>query len=96
MFITADSNWNRIHNSENLNYLKPLLGGMFADYLRECTHWGWVDIDTVVGDMSKLIDDLRQYHVVTYMDGVCRSSELIWRRESRSFRSRHVFFWPDS
>jgi hypothetical protein len=45
---------------------------MFADYLHEYTHWGWVDLDTVTGDMSKMIEDLKNYHIVTYTDGVFR------------------------
>jgi hypothetical protein len=51
--------------------IKAPLGGMFADYLHEYTHWGWVDLDTVMGDMSKMIDDLKQYHIAIYTEGVC-------------------------
>ena len=50
--------------------LKPLFGGMFADMLVNHTHWGWIDIDIIFGDMSPLVTALRQYHVVSYPDGV--------------------------
>jgi hypothetical protein len=59
-----------VNHFGDLNRLKPLFGGMFADYLQDYSHWGWIDLDTVVGDMSKMIDDLKSHHVVTYMDGV--------------------------
>jgi hypothetical protein len=59
---------------DSLNGLKPRYGAMFADYLHEYTHWGWVDIDTVVGDMGKMIEDLKNYHIVTYTDEVCFST----------------------
>jgi hypothetical protein len=45
---------------------------MFADYLQDSTHWGWVDFDGVLGDLSKMIEDLELgYDIVSYMDGVC-------------------------
>jgi hypothetical protein len=50
--------------------LKPILGGMFWDYLQDYTHWGWIDVDSIMGDMSKLMEDLRHYDIVSYMDGV--------------------------
>jgi hypothetical protein len=62
--------YDAILKSDDFCNLKALLGGMFADYLHEYTHWGWVDDDLVVGDMSKMIEDLRRYHIATYLDEV--------------------------
>ena len=50
--------------------LKPFCGAMFRDLLLRYTHWGWVDIDVIFGDLSPLIEALRHYDVVTFPDGV--------------------------
>ena len=52
-----------------VNDLKPMYGAMFHDLLVNYTHWGWMDIDTVMGDLSPLMQQLRQYDVVSYPDG---------------------------
>ena len=51
--------------------LKLLYGGMFSDYLAQYTHWGWIDIDCVFGDMTPLMRALKHYDVTTFPDGVC-------------------------
>ena len=43
---------------------------MFADLLRGYTHWGWIDLDVILGDLSPMLEDLKHYDVVTYPDGV--------------------------
>ena len=47
---------------------KPMYGAMFHDLLSDYTHWGWMDIDTVMGDLSPLIAHLRHYDVVSFPD----------------------------
>jgi hypothetical protein len=62
---------NFVHNPKNKLNVRAPIGGMFADYLYEYTHWGWVDIDLVMGDMSKLIEDLKlNYDINSYTSGV--------------------------
>ncbi|KAL7555315.1 hypothetical protein ACHAWF_018977 [Thalassiosira exigua] len=47
---------------------KPALGHIFADYLKEYTHWGYSDLDVVFGDVPRWIDEdeWSDYDVVTY------------------------------
>ena len=52
--------------------LKPLYGAMFEDVIANYTHWGWLDIDSIFGDFTPLIDALEDYDIVTYPDGVCQ------------------------
>ncbi len=51
--------------------LKPLFGSMFSEYIESYTHWGWIELDNLYGDMRPLLRDLELYDVVTYPDGVC-------------------------
>ena len=44
---------------------------MFRDHLLHYTHWGWIDIDSIFGDLSPMMEHLRHYDLVTYPDGVC-------------------------
>ena len=45
-----------VYTGSKGNDLKPLFGAMFSDYIHSSTnaytHWGWVDLDCVLGDMS--------------------------------------------
>jgi hypothetical protein len=66
----SDFDYDAIHSKTKKFNLRPPLGAMFADYLQEYTHWGWVDLDMLMGDLSKLIEDLDHYDLVTYADGV--------------------------
>ena len=50
--------------------LKPLYGAMFHDIIESYTHWGWVDVDSIFGDFTPLIDALEDYDIVTFPDGV--------------------------
>ena len=43
---------------------------MFAELLVDYTHWGFIDLDIVPGDLSPMLEDLKHYDVVTYPDGV--------------------------
>ena len=49
--------------------MKPLLGALLEEELREYSHWGWMDLDVIVGDLHPLPALLRRYHVVTFPDG---------------------------
>jgi hypothetical protein len=82
-----------LYDSSKSFNIKAPLGGMFADYLNDYTHWGWVDLDTVMGDMSKMIEDLKNYHVVTYMDGVCLFKNGKLEELNISVRTRHISGW---
>ncbi len=56
----------------NLPYIlveyKPAFGHIFAEYLRDYTHWGYSDLDVVFGDISRWIDEdeWNEYDIVTY------------------------------
>ena len=53
--------------------MKPMYGAMFHDLLTSYTHWGWMDIDMVMGDLSPLIKQLRHYDVDTFPDAGVRT-----------------------
>lgn len=57
-----------IHLPYILVEYKPAFGHIFADYLKEYSHWGYSDIDVVFGDMSRWIDhdEWTDYDIVTY------------------------------
>ena len=48
--------------------LKPLLGEVFADHIRAYSHWGYIDTDTLVANLSKWIlpADLSMFDVITW------------------------------
>ena len=56
----------------NLPYMlveyKPAFGHIFAEYLKEYSHWGYSDLDVVFGDMSRWIDEdeWNDYDIVTW------------------------------
>eukprot|EP00750_Incisomonas_marina_P002297 INCI12198.2.p1 GENE.INCI12198.2~~INCI12198.2.p1 ORF type:complete len:735 (-),score=115.31 INCI12198.2:1636-3840(-) len=60
-----------------VNDLKVLFGGMFPDYLRGYSHWGWFDTDIIFGDLSSV---LRRYlsdtDIITFPDGVLNALYL--------------------
>ena len=51
--------------------LRVLYGAMFKDLLDEYTHWGWIDMGVLVGDLSPLVAAAQKFDVVTYPDPVC-------------------------
>ena len=51
--------------------LKPLYGSMFQDLLMHYTHWGWLDIDVILGDLAPLLHAIKHHDVATFPDGVC-------------------------
>ena len=57
-----------IHLPYILVEYKPAFGHIFADYLKEYSHWGYSDLDVVFGDMSRWIDhdEWTEYDIVTY------------------------------
>jgi len=57
-----------IHLPYILVEYKPAFGHIFADYLKEYSHWGYSDLDVVFGDMSRWIDydEWTKYDIVTY------------------------------
>jgi hypothetical protein len=85
---------NSIHNPEIKFNIKAFLGGMFADYLHEYTHWAWGDIDTVMGDLSKLIDDLKlNYDVTSYQSAVWKCIPCIDRVIKFPVSRIRLLFW---
>ena len=53
-----------------MNDLKPTFGGLFARELAGYSHWGWVDLDCMMGDLRpSLADYLPDFDVITYPDG---------------------------
>lgn len=52
-----------------LNDVKPFTGAMFADVLAAYTHWGWIDIDVIYGDLGPAAEAARMYDVVTFQPG---------------------------
>ena len=52
------------------NDYKILIGSLFASELRDYTHWGWIDIDLCLGDLSTLMNQLEYYDIVTYPDAL--------------------------
>lgn len=53
----------KINSAYKLCDYKALYGFLFEDELKEFTHWGYTDVDTIFGDLSKFITDemLNQY-----------------------------------
>jgi len=51
--------------------LKPALGYMFPDYIKAYSHWGYGDLDLLVGRVSNLItwSHLSHYDIVTFSFG---------------------------
>ena len=65
---------------DKANDIKLLYGAMFADRLnsvkRQYTHWGWVDLSCIYGDLSPMVAKLSDFDVVTYPDVVCHLVEF--------------------
>ena len=59
----------RYLRAPKMNDVKPLLGALLEEELREYSHWGWMDLDVILGDLQPLPALLRSYHVVTFPDG---------------------------
>jgi hypothetical protein len=47
---------------------KPALGHIFADYLKDYSHWGYSDLDILFGDLGRWItpDEWEEFDIVTY------------------------------
>jgi len=60
------------HQIINMPYIlveyKPAFGHIFADYLKDYSHWGYSDLDVVLGDMTRWIsnEEWNDYDIVTY------------------------------
>jgi hypothetical protein len=53
-----------------VNDFKPLFGALFKEELKTYSHWGWMDMDIVLGDLDGAITRyLGEYDVVTFPDG---------------------------
>jgi len=50
---------------------KPAFGTIFADCLINYTHWGYSDLDIILGHVSRFIErsELLEHHIVTYSFG---------------------------
>eukprot|EP00042_Codosiga_hollandica_P057060 m.837579 g.837579 ORF g.837579 m.837579 type:complete len:1010 (+) comp59489_c0_seq1:48-3077(+) len=51
------------------NDLKALYGAIFRERLSKYSHWGWMDLDCLFGDLTPMTEHARHYDVVTYPDG---------------------------
>ena len=49
----------------NMPDLKPFTGGMFVDVVSEYTHWGWIVMDGIYGDLSLVAAAVRKCDVAT-------------------------------
>ena len=58
---------------------------MFRDHLLHYTHWGWIDLDVLMGDMAPLVEALKHFDVVSFPDGVCLCPVLMLRSVFSSF-----------
>ena len=60
----------KLASGKGLSDLKPLYGKIFDDFLPEqtYTHWGWVDWDILLGDLSSVVPRalLWQYDAITF------------------------------
>ena len=50
---------------------KPAFGTVFADFLTNYTHWGYSDLDVVLGHVNRFVErsELLDHHIVTYSFG---------------------------
>ena len=50
---------------------KPAFGSIFSHYLQNYTHWGYSDLDILLGDVSRFVSrkELTDHHIVTYSFG---------------------------
>ena len=50
---------------------KPAFGAVFAQYLVNYTHWGYSDLDVVLGQLPRFIEraELMDHHIITYSFG---------------------------
>ena len=50
---------------------KPAFGSIFANYLKPYTHWGYCDLDMLIGNLPLFVErsELSEYDVVTYSFG---------------------------
>jgi len=47
---------------------KPAFGHIFEEYLKGYSHWGYADLDMMIGDLERWIsaDEFNEYDIVTY------------------------------
>ena len=50
---------------------KPAFGTVFADFLTNYTHWGYSDLDVILGHLPRFVErsELMEHHIVTYSFG---------------------------
>lgn len=68
---------------------KPTFGSVFASYLTSYTHWGYCDLDMVIGNLPLFIEpaELDSYDVVSYSFG--DQEALYLRGQWTMHRNRH-------
>jgi len=51
--------------------IQPALGHIYRDYLKGYSHWGYADIDVLMGDLRRYLDpqELQDYDVLTFSYG---------------------------
>lgn len=55
---------------DKCNDFKILFGSLFKEELKNFSHWGWIDTDILIGDLSFIHGQLDLYDVVTYPDAL--------------------------
>jgi hypothetical protein len=60
----------RASQGSKMNDLKPVFGAIFEKELRGYSHWGWSDLDCLMGDVHvALAPYLPKFDVITFPDG---------------------------
>lgn len=68
---------------------KPAFGSVFASYLKEYTHWGYCDLDMVIGNLPLFVEqaELDAYDIVSYSFGDMEAMYL--RGQWTTHRNNH-------
>lgn len=71
--------------------IRPAFGSIFEDYLHEYTHWIYMDMDEVLGDMPAWLEmeEFMEFHVVTLSTG--DSKRIYVRGPFTMFNTTHEF-----
>lgn len=57
--INLKLNFNiKIKNSQKLVDLKPAFGKLFYEFIHNYDYWGWTDVDMIMGNLVKFLDNL--------------------------------------
>jgi hypothetical protein len=75
--------------------LKPMLGSLFEEYLHQYTHWGYGDVDVLLGDLTSVltINILQSFEVITFTFGDHNSLYLRAQLTFFQKRSATLLLW---